>query len=120
MSKLNTYKDYTKKSYIFESFYTKNLKDEDIKLGEKLYEQIVKDLQYKNYQSIDDILKSIKRQNINEGIFTGLLAGGASALVGPAIMKAIIKVLGIQENGPLGKLLTSSLVLGAMGYELGK
>jgi hypothetical protein len=56
---------------------------------------------------------------MDEGLFSALLGGVAGATIGPAIMKAICRVLGISEQGTLGKLLTSSLVLGAMGTELG-
>lgn len=56
---------------------------------------------------------------MDEGLFTALLGGVAGATIGPAIMKALCKVLGISESGVLGKTLTSSLVLGALGCELG-
>ena len=56
---------------------------------------------------------------MDEGLFTALLGGVAGSTIGPAIMKAICKVLGISETGLLGKTLTSSLVLGALGAELG-
>ena len=56
---------------------------------------------------------------MDEGLFTALLGGAAGATIGPAIMKAICKILGIDVNGTLGKLLTSSLVMGALGTELG-
>jgi len=62
-------------------------------------------------KSLDDVM--------DEGLFTALLGGVAGSTIGPAIMKAICRVLGISEQGTLGKLLTSSLVLGAMGAELG-
>jgi len=62
-------------------------------------------------KSLDDVM--------DEGLFTALLGGVAGATIGPAIMRAICKVLGISETGLLGKTLTSSLVLGALGTELG-
>lgn len=56
---------------------------------------------------------------IDEGIFGSLLGIAAGATVGPSIMKAVCKVLGIDEKGVLGSLLTSRVVLSAMGAELG-
>jgi hypothetical protein len=56
---------------------------------------------------------------MDEGLFSALLGGVAGATIGPAIMKAVCKILGIDQNGTLGKLLTSSLVMGALGAELG-
>lgn len=56
---------------------------------------------------------------MDEGLFTALLGGVAGATIGPAIMKAICKILGISEQGLLGRTLTSSVVLGALGTELG-
>jgi len=56
---------------------------------------------------------------MDEGLFTALLGGVAGATIGPAIMKAICKILGIDQNGTLGKLMTSSLVMSALGAELG-
>jgi len=57
---------------------------------------------------------------MDEGLFTALLGGVAGSTIGPAIMKAVCRVLGISEQGSLGKLLTSSLVLGALGAELSR
>jgi len=56
---------------------------------------------------------------IDEGFLTGLLGGAAGALLGPTVMKAVCRILGVNEQGTLGKLLTSPLVTGAIGAELG-
>ena len=56
---------------------------------------------------------------IDEGLLTGLLGGAAGALIGPTIMRAVCRILGVNETGSLGKLLTSPLVTGAIGMELG-
>ena len=56
---------------------------------------------------------------IDEGLGKALLGGLAGATVGPAIMKAVCRVLGINETGPMGNLMTSRLVLTAMGGYLG-
>lgn len=58
-------------------------------------------------------------QALEEGLLGGIVGGIAGATLAPAIMKSICKILGIQENGTLGQLLTSKLVLGAMGAQLG-
>ena len=82
--------------------------------------QINEDLA-KQYDDIINCIKEAKENNvpIEEGIFGAIFGGIAGATAGPAIMKAICKILGLDQNGTLGKLLTSSLVLGALGMELG-
>lgn len=92
----------------------KGCTQKDIQKAKELYEYIVTQAAKANYlnEGLDD--------KIDEGILTGLLGGVAGNLIGPAIGRAICKVLGISENGTLGKLMTSSLVTTAMGYELGK
>ena len=81
--------------------------------SKKLYDYIVESAEVanENGQKLDDV--------IDEGIFGALVGAAAGATVGPAIMKAICKVLGIQENGTLGNLLTSRVVLAAICGELG-
>ena len=68
-------------------------------------------LQKKEGVPLDDI--------VDEGLFTALLGSAVSSTIGQSIMKAICKCLGIDEKGTLGNLLTSRLVLAAMGAELG-
>jgi len=81
--------------------------------AKKLFNYIVESaaIAQEEGKSLDDVM--------DEGLFTALLGGVAGATIGPAIMKAICRILGIDVNGTLGKLLTSSLVLGALGTELG-
>lgn len=55
---------------------------------------------------------------IDEGLLTGLIGGAAGALIGPTVMRAVCRILGINEGGTLGKLLTSPLVTGSIGAEL--
>lgn len=103
-----TYKDLkaSTTSKIFESEQIKNLSPEEIREAEEVYYQMVEKLE--------------NGEEIDEG-FWGAVAGGAvGALAGPAIGKALCKVLGIDEKGHLGKLLTSRLVTTAMGIALGK
>ena len=75
-------------------------------------------------QVYDDIIKSLQEskeqgKSIKEGLFTGLFAGAAAFTVGPTIMKAVANVLGIDLKGPLGSLMTSRLILTAVGAKLG-
>lgn len=73
------------------------------------------------YDNLIQILQEAKANNtpIDEGLGKALLGGLAGATVGPAIMKAVCRVLGINETGPMGNLMTSRLVLTAMGGYLG-
>ena len=75
-------------------------------------------------QAYDDIIKALneaKENNIplDEGIGQAILGAAAGVTVGPAIMKAVCRVLGISESGALGNLMTSRLVLTALGGYLG-
>lgn len=80
-------------------------------------EQLVQSL----LESVVESVESSKTpgQALEEGLLGGIVGGIAGATLAPAIMKSICKILGIQENGTLGQLLTSKLVLGAMGAQLG-
>jgi hypothetical protein len=98
--------EYSKSSSIFESEDIKNLTPEQIQEGEKAYKLLVEKLE--------------KGEPIEEGFLTGLIGGGIGALVGPTVMKAVCKALGVHEDGTLGKLLTSKLVLAAIGYTAAK
>lgn len=73
------------------------------------------------YDKIIESLMEAKNNNtpIDEGIFKALVGGVASATIGPTIMKGVCKVLGIDERGALGNLMTSRLVLTALGGYLG-
>ena len=73
---------------------------------------------------ISSLLESVESaktpgQALEEGLLGGIVGGIAGATLAPAIMKSICKILGIQENGTLGQLLTSKLVLSAIGAQLG-
>ena len=108
MKDIPTYYDlkYASTSKIFESEQIKGLSPDQIQEGEKFYNLLLEKL--KNKEEID------------EGFLSGALTGAASALVGPSIMKVICKVVGITEGGPLYKLLTSPLIMGSIGYSIGK
>ncbi len=73
------------------------------------------------YDSIIENLNKAKEQklSIDEGILMGLLGGTTAAIAGPTIMKAVCNVLGIDQKGPLGSLMTSRLILTAMAGKLG-
>lgn len=73
------------------------------------------------YDNLIQILQEAKANNtpIDEGLGKAILGGLAGAIVGPMIMKAVCSVLGINENGALGNLMTSRVILTAMGGYLG-
>lgn len=81
--------------------------------GKKLYDYIVESAEVakKENTSLDNVM--------DEGIFGALVGAAAGATIAPSIMKSICKVLGISENGTLGNLLTSRVVLAAICSELG-
>ena len=98
---------------LFEGVDLTNVSAKEVQNAKKLFNYIVESaaIAQEEGKSLDDVM--------DEGLFTALLGGVAGATIGPAIMRAICKVLGISEQGSLGKLMTSSLVLGALGAELG-
>ena len=72
----------------------------------------------------DDLIQKLteaKNNNVplDEGLFGSIFGGLVGATAGPAIMKGVCKVLGIDENGSMGNLLTSRLVLTGLGAILG-
>lgn len=93
-------------SKIFESAQIQGMSQEEVQRAEEAYNILVEKLQ--------------KGEQIDEGMLGSIVGGGLGLLTGPAIGKAICSVLGIKEEGPLGKLLTSRLVTTAMGIALGK
>ena len=98
---------------LFEGVDLTNVSVKEIQASKKLFNYIVESaaIATEEGKSLDDVM--------DEGLFTALLGGVAGSTIGPAIMKAVCKVLGISETGLLGRTLTSSLVMGALGAELG-
>lgn len=75
-------------------------------------------------QEYDRLIKELQEAKesgvpLNEGFFRAVLGGLTGMAIGPAITKAVCKVLGIDINGQFGKLVTSRLITTALGYELG-
>lgn len=83
-------------------------------------EVVTEDLD-KQYDNLIQLLQEAKENQtpIDEGLFGALFGGLAGATAGPAIMKTVCHVLGVDEKGAFGSLLTSRLILTAMGAKLG-
>lgn len=75
----------------------------------------------KAYDEMIAVLMEAKANNvpIDEGLGKALLGGLAGATVGPMVMRGVCRVLGINEGGALGNLMTSRLILTALGGYLG-
>jgi len=56
---------------------------------------------------------------IEEGLLGAVVGGLAGATFGPKVMKAVCRALGVDEKGPFGSLLTSRLILTAVGTSVG-
>lgn len=92
-------------------------------MQEMAYEKL-EERQITEAQAYDDMIKYLQEAKesgkpIDEGLFTGLFAGATAFVVGPSIMKSVCECLGIDKKGPLGSLMTSRLILTAMGAKLG-
>lgn len=103
-----TYLDfkYAQSSRIFEAEEVMGSTPEQLQAAEEAYYKIIESLQ--------------KGEEIDEGLLGAIAGGAVGALAGPTVGRAICKVLGIDENGTLGRLLTSRLVTAALGYAIGK
>lgn len=98
---------------LFEGMDVRGENPETLMKARKLYNYIVESAEIAKEQNMP--LHDV----IDEGLFGAIIGGTVSATIGKSIMEAIIKVLGIDANGTLGKLLTSQVVLAAMGAQLG-
>lgn len=98
---------------LFEGVDLTNVSVEQMQASKKLYNYIVESAEVAKEENVE--LSDV----IDEGVFSALVGGAIGATAGPAIMKAICKCLGINENGTLGNLLTSRVVLAAVCGELG-
>lgn len=98
---------------LFEGINLSQYTPTEIMNSKKLYDYIVESAEIARAENVpmDEIM--------DEGLFGALLGGAVSATIGQSIMKAICKCLGIDEKGTLGNLLTSKLVLAALGAQLG-
>lgn len=74
-----------------------------------------------SYDKIISQLQEAKENNIplEEGLLGAVVGGLAGATFGPKVMKAVCKALGVDEKGPFGSLLTSRLILTAVGTSVG-
>lgn len=74
-----------------------------------------------SYDNIINKLTEARDNNvpINEGIIGALVGGVAGVTIAPVIMKTLCKILGIDERGQVGSLLTSRLVLTALCTKMG-
>ena len=72
----------------------------------------------------DDIIQKLteaKEANlpIEEGLLGALTGGIIGMAIGPKVMKAICKMLGVDERGQFGSLLTSRMMTTALGAAMG-
>ena len=90
----------------------------------KSIEEIVNEGQINESLIYDQIIQKLneaKENNIpvNEGILGAIAGGMVGATVGPKLMQAICKALGVDVKGLFGSLLTSKLVMGSVGTAMG-
>ena len=90
----------------------------------KSIEEIVNEGQINESLIYDEIIQKLneaKENNIpvNEGILGAIAGGMVGATVGPKLMQAICKALGVDVKGLFGSLLTSKLVRGSVGTAMG-
>jgi hypothetical protein len=73
------------------------------------------------YEDIIQKLNEAKENGIpiDEGIFGAIGGAVIGAAIGPKLGAAICKALGVDQKGTFGSLLTSKLVMGAIGTSMG-
>lgn len=98
---------------LFEGINLSEYTPDQIMQSKKVYDYIVE-----SFEQAQEENKPLS-DTMDEGLFGALVGGAIGATVGQSIMKAVCKCLGIDEKGTLGNLLTSKLVLSAMGAQLG-
>ena len=81
-------------------------------------QQVTEELSYDN---VIQKLQEAKENNIpiEEGLFGAIVGGLTGATFGPKLGAAICSALGIEPKGTLGSLITSRLVLTAIGAKIG-
>lgn len=89
-----------------------------MKSMEEIANPINEDLTY------DDIIQKLneaKENNVplDEGIFGAIGGAVIGATVGPKLGAAICKALGVDPKGTFGSLVTSKLIMGAIGTSMG-
>lgn len=83
--------------------------------------QQIEEARINGYDEVIQKLNEAKESGmpLDEGIMGAVIGGLTGMTIAPAIMKALCKVLGIDPKGQFGNLLTSRLILTALGVELG-
>lgn len=82
--------------------------DQDINEGE-IYDQVISSLMEAKENNVP----------VDEGIFGAIAGAATGAIFGPKVMTAICSALGVDVKGAFGSLLTSRLILTAVGGKLG-
>lgn len=98
---------------LYEGLDLSQYSQKDLLAGQRLYNYITESAEIAKKEGI--LLEDV----LDEGIFGAIVGGAAGATIGVSLTKAICKVLGIKEDGPLGKLMTSRLIMAALGAEIG-
>lgn len=73
------------------------------------------------YDDIISKLNEAKENNlpIEEGLLGALTGGIIGMTIGPKVMKSICRILGVDERGQFGSLLTSRMMTTALGAAMG-
>lgn len=94
-------------------------------IQDKQYESLLKEHSQSLREYIIEVSNKAQAEGkdvadmIDEGILGSLVGGIIGGTAGKSIMQAVCKALGVDERSPLGQLLTSRLVLTAVGAHLG-
>ena len=73
------------------------------------------------YEDIIQKLNEAKENNIpiDEGILGAIGGAVLGVAIGPKLGAAICKALGVDQKGTFGSLITSKLIMGAIGTTMG-
>ena len=90
----------------------------------KSIEEVVNPQQVNEDLTYDTIIQKLNEAKeagtpIDEGILGAIGGAVLGAAIGPKLGAAICKALGVDQKGTFGSLLTSKLVMGAIGTTMG-
>lgn len=90
----------------------------------KSMKEIAEETQINEDAIYEDIIKKLEDAKANgtpidEGIFGAIGGAILGSTIGPKLGAAICSALGVDPKGTFGSLLTSRLVMGAIGLKMG-
>lgn len=94
-------------------------------IQDKQYQKMIQESTRSVRDYIIEVNKRSQEENkpveeiIDEGVLSAIVGGVVGGAAGKTVMQAVCKALGVKEDSTLGRLLTSRMILTAVGSYLG-